>query len=103
MLVDPARNPVRDQLYKVQIEYYYLPVKKRQLQQKLKEYTNRGQQYKYAFVKKVVSDKNRREHVEYREEHVDKSVEDFWSYIFFTDKTYIDPISQAVGDILPGV
>jgi hypothetical protein len=100
MLVDPAQNPVRDQLYEAQIEYHSLPVKKRQLQRKLKEHTNGGQRYKCAFVKKVVSDKNRKERAEYGEEHIDKSVEDFWSYIFFTDETHIDPTSQAVGDIL---
>ncbi len=31
---------------------------------------------------------------------MDKSVEDFWSYIYFTDEAHIDPTSQAVGDIL---
>jgi hypothetical protein len=77
MLVDPAQNPVRDQLYEAQIEYHSLPVKKRQLQRKLKEHTNGGQRYKCAFVKKVVSDKNRKERAEYGEEHIDKSIEDF--------------------------
>ena len=100
MLVDPARNPVRDQLYKVQIEYYGLPVQKRQLQRKLKEYIYGSQRYKCIFVKKKISDKNKAERVKYAQEHVDKSIEDFWSYIFFTDEAYIDPTSQAVGDIL---
>lgn len=100
MLVDPAKNPVRDQLYEAQIKHHHLPVGKRQLQRKLKEHTNGGQRYKCAFVKKVVLKKNRKERMEYGQEHVDKSVEDFWSYIFFTDEAHIDPTSQAVGDIL---
>jgi hypothetical protein len=29
ILVDPKRNPVRDQLYKAQIKYYNLPVQTR--------------------------------------------------------------------------
>jgi hypothetical protein len=36
MLVSPSRNPVRDQLYEAQIEYHRLPIKKRQLQTRLK-------------------------------------------------------------------
>ncbi|KUJ14223.1 uncharacterized protein LY89DRAFT_720584 [Mollisia scopiformis] len=39
-LVDPARNPVRNQPYEAQIAYHKIPCKKRQLQRKLKEYTN---------------------------------------------------------------
>lgn len=58
MLVNPKLNPVRDQLYEAQIEYHQLPVKKRQLQRKLKEFTRGGRRYKMAFVKKQVSDKN---------------------------------------------
>ena len=62
---------------------------------KLKEYTKGSQIYKYAFVKKEVSAKNCRERVAYREEHKHKSIEDFWSYIFFSDEAYIDPTSLA--------
>jgi transposase len=58
MLVSPSRNPVRKHPYEVQLEFHQIPVKKRQLQYKLKEHTNGGQRYKYAFVKKVISDKN---------------------------------------------
>ena len=28
-LVSPKRNPVRDQIYEAQLEYYYIPVEKR--------------------------------------------------------------------------
>ena len=53
-----------------------------------------------AFVKKQVSDKNREERVAYKWEYYNKSMEDYWSYMFFTDEAHIDPTSQAVGDIL---
>jgi hypothetical protein len=56
---NPDQNPVRDQLYEAQIEYYYLPIQKCQLQGKLKEHTNGGQQYKCAFVKKQISRNNK--------------------------------------------
>ncbi len=70
------------------------------MRNKLKEHTNGGQIYKCAFVKKEILDKNKKERVAYGEEHKDKSVEDFWSYIFFSDKAHIDPTSQAPGGIL---
>ena len=58
-----------------------------------------SQRYKCAFVKKI-SDKNKAERVPYAQEYVDKPVEDFWSYIFFTDEAHIDPTLQSVGNIL---
>lgn len=100
MLVSPSRNPVRDQLLEAQIEHHQIPVKKRQLQKKLKEYTNGGQRYKCAFVKKDISKKNRQERATYGYTHYEKTVEDFWSYIFFTDEAHIDPTSLGVGHIL---
>ena len=97
MLVDLARNPVRDQLYEAQIQYHGIPIQKRQLQRKLKEHTNSGQRYKCVFVKKRISDKNKAERVMYAQEHVDKPIEDFWSYIFFTDEAHISYFTGSWG------
>ncbi len=58
---------------------------------KLREHTNGGRIYKAAFVKKEISEKNKDERVSYGEEYKDKTVDDFWRYIFFTDEAYIDP------------
>lgn len=60
LIVSPTRNPIRKQPYEVQIPYFKLPVQKRQLQRKLKEYTNGGGRYKCAFIKKKISQKIRR-------------------------------------------
>jgi hypothetical protein len=90
MLVSPSRNPVRDQLYEAQIEYHRLPIKKRQLQTRLKQSTNKGQRYKQAFVKKKISDTNRTLRIRYGEEHKGKTVHDFWQFHFFTDEAHID-------------
>ncbi|KAG9240446.1 hypothetical protein BJ878DRAFT_290756 [Calycina marina] len=84
------------------IEQFKLPVGKRQFQRKLRARTKGGRRFKCAFVKKVVSTKNRgggaRE--AYGWEHGDKSLDNLWAYDVFTDKTHIDSGSQAVGDIL---
>jgi hypothetical protein len=100
MLVDPARNPVRNQPYNAQIGFHNIPVQRRQLRHKLAEHTNGGQIYKCAFVKKTTSEKNRDERVIYGKEHQDKPMEDFWSYIFFTNKAHIDPSAQQAPGIL---
>ncbi|KAE9366382.1 hypothetical protein N431DRAFT_438767, partial [Stipitochalara longipes BDJ] len=99
-LVDPARNPVRNRPYEQQIAFHNIPCKKRQLQNKLKEHTNGGQIYKCAFVKKEISAKNKDERVSYGEEHEYKTIDDFWSYIFFTDEAHIDPSAQQAPGIL---
>jgi hypothetical protein len=100
MLVSPSRNPVRNHPLDVQLEYHKIPVKRRQLTRKLKEYTKGGQIYKCAFVKKEISHKNCNERVSYREEHKDKTVDDFWSYIFFSDEAHVDPSSLTAGGVL---
>jgi hypothetical protein len=100
MLVSPSKNPVRNQLYEAQIEYHKLKVTKRTVQRRLKKCTNGGQRYKQAYVQKEISQKNRRERVKYGQEHKDKSVEDYWQWIFFTDEAHIDPSSMGQGSIL---
>ena len=67
---------------------------------KLREHTNGGQIYKAAFVKKEISKKNKDERVSYGEEHKDKTVDDFWRYIFFTDEAHIDPTAQQALGVL---
>ena len=100
MLVSPLRNPVRDQRLEAQLTYHNIPVKKRQLRYKLREHTNDGRIYKAAFVKKETSKKNKDERELYGEEHKDKSIDDFWRFIFFTDEAHIDPTSQQAPGIL---
>lgn len=77
MLVSPSRNPVRDQDYDAQIAHHNLPVKRRQLQRKLKEHTNGGQRYKQAYVQKKISQKNRGERIHYGVEHQNKTINEF--------------------------
>ena len=100
MLVSPSRNPVRNQLYEAQIEYYHLPIKKRTLQAGLKRYTKGAQRYKIAFVKKRISAVNKQKRASYGFENQNKTIEEYWQYYIFTDEFYIDPSSTAQGNIL---
>ena len=45
-------------------------------------------------------DKNKVNRVDYSQEHKDKTIKDFWSYIFFTDEAHIDPSAQQAPGIL---
>ncbi|KAH8585433.1 hypothetical protein B0O99DRAFT_749035 [Bisporella sp. PMI_857] len=96
MLCSPTRNPVRMEQYEAQIEYYNLPIKKRQLQRKIKEHTKNGGRYKCGFVKKVISDKNREERVAYGLDHEWDSIFGFWDHIVFTDEAHVDHTSMAI-------
>jgi hypothetical protein len=58
LLISPSRNPVQKQPYKAQIIYHKIPVKRRQLQQKLKEHTKGSRRYLCAFIKKVILKQN---------------------------------------------
>jgi hypothetical protein len=102
MLVSPTRNPVRDQLDEAQIKYHKLDIKPRQLQRRLKACTNKGQRYKQAYIQKILTKANKKKRLEYGQKHKDKSIDDFWQYIFFTDEAHIDPSSMRQGYILRG-
>ncbi|XTI86240.1 hypothetical protein V2W45_1519188 [Cenococcum geophilum] len=88
------------ELYKAQIEYHHLPLKRRQLRRKLFQHTKNAKRFHQAYIKKRMSKKNKEKRVEYGLEHQGKSVEDFWQFIFFTDEAHIDPSSNSVGYIL---
>jgi uncharacterized protein YaiI (UPF0178 family) len=94
------QNSVYNQLYKAQIQFYNLPVKKCVLQAGLKKYTNRGQHYKQAYVRKTIIYTNHKKQTQYSTEHENKSIDSFWQYIFFTDKFYFDSSSVCQGYIL---
>ena len=57
-LVSPSRNPVRNQLYEAQIQYYNLDITKRMLQYGLKRHTRNGARYKMPYVNKKLSPEN---------------------------------------------
>lgn len=100
MLVSPSRNPVRDQQYEAQIEYYKLPIKKRQLQRRLKQSTKGGQRYKMAYVKKKIRPQNKIKRTTYGEENKDKNVDEHWRFHLFTDELHWDPAAEKQGNIL---
>ena len=95
MLCSPSQNPVRKQPYEAQIAYHNLPVGKRQLQRKLKELTQGGGRYICAFIKKIISDKNREERTTYGDTHLYAPLFGFFDHIVYTDEAHVDPTSQA--------
>lgn len=100
LLVDPARNPIRTEVWEAQIAHHHIPVGRRQLQRKLKEHTRGGQKYKQAFVSKLTRSQNTAKRIDYAREHVDQSLDECFKYVVFTDEAHIDPTSQRAGEIL---
>jgi hypothetical protein len=94
-LVDPTRNPVRNQPLEAQLAFLQINLKLRQARKRLKQDTNGGGIYKAAFVQKEISEKNLKEQTEYRKHWQPYTIEQHWSRIFFTDEAHIDPSSQA--------
>jgi hypothetical protein len=70
-----SENPVRDQPYEVQIEYYILPIKKRGLQAGLKRHIKGGRRFKTAVVEKIISPSNLVARVKYGEKYQDESID----------------------------
>jgi hypothetical protein len=100
MLVSPSQNPVRKQTLEAQIEYHNIPVGKRQLQRLLKRHTKGGGRYLCAFIKKVISKKNRVERSIYGETHLYDPLFGFFDHIVYTDEAHVDPTSQSQGRVL---
>jgi hypothetical protein len=100
MLCSPSRNPVRKQPYKTQIAYHKIPVKKRQLQNKLKEHIKGGDRYKCAFIKKVISAQNYGLREAYGQTYLYDPLFGFFNHIVYIDKAHVDPTSQAQGMVL---
>jgi hypothetical protein len=92
-LLDP-KNPVRTQDLQTQIDYYHIPVAKRTIQTNLIRRRRKARRYKMAVVTSI-SKKNKRERVKYGKEHQDKTVPNFWRYIFFSDEAHIDPAQTS--------
>ena len=65
-----------------------------------KRHTEKDGRYRCAFVKKVVSRKNRQERAVYDGDYIYDPIFGFFDYIVHTDRVHVDPISQAQGRLL---
>jgi hypothetical protein len=48
-----------------------------------------------AYIKKKISAINKELRVDYGREHQDKSVDDFWQFVYYTNEIYTDPSSTT--------
>ena len=88
-LLSPS-NPVRNQHYEYQIHHFNLPCTVRTLQRILQKRTKHARRYKAAPVK-LLSSVNKAKRKKYGQEHQDKSIDEFWANIYWTDEAHIDP------------
>jgi hypothetical protein len=100
MLVSPSRNPVRDQLLEAQIEFHNLPIKRRQLSNKLKDCTNGGKRYKAAYIKSDYLKNNIKQRQKHGETYAGCTIENTVQFWVFSDEAHFDPTAQKAGYIL---
>jgi transposase len=89
-LLSPS-NPTRNQHYEHQIQHFNLPCKTCTLQRALQTRTKHARRYKSVRVKQL-SSVNKAKRKEYGQEHQEKTIDEFWANIYFTDEAHIDPI-----------
>lgn len=99
-LLSPSKNPVRDQPYEVQIEHHSLNVHPDTLRRSLADYTQKAGLYKQAYVKKQIPASTYPQRVQHCTEYKDKTIDDFWQWVVFTDEAHYDPSSRSVGRVL---
>lgn len=89
-MLNAAKNPVRDQPWLVQIDYFQLHCTRRTLQNACKRRTPKAGRYKMTKVK-AISDKNKQLRVEYRLQHENETIYLFWQFVHYTEKAHLDP------------
>jgi transposase len=93
-------NPDRFEPLDVQIENNNISIKPRALRTQIAKNTNGGKFYTQAYTKKEISAPNARKREEYGEKHEDKTVDNFWQWVIFTDEAHIDPSLVKTGKVL---
>ena len=91
-LLDPTQNRYRDQAYEVQIDKHNLKTSTHTLQRSLKQHTG-ARRFKKRKVK-LLSDQNKMARVEFAKKHENKTVQDFWQFVHFTDEAHYDSGAQ---------
>ena len=99
MLLDHGRNPVRRLPLPMQMAYHNIDCHLRTLQRALWIRKNNARMYRCAVVSDL-SESQCNTRIEYGNLHKDKTVEDFWQYIYFTDECHIDPSQWAHEQVL---
>ena len=100
MLLSPSRNPVRTQCLEAQIAYHKLPLKRRQLQNRIRQEDSTAGLYRQAFTKKDFSADNVTNRLKHGQKYAGKTIEDTFQFWVFTDETHFDPTAQKSGQVL---
>ena len=81
-------NPLNTKPYATQIKELRIPLTTRSLRRNFSKRFG-ARRYKKPYTKEI-SQKNRVERIQYGEEHQDKTISDFWQWIFFTDEAHFN-------------
>ena len=81
-------NPLNTKPYETQIKELRLPLTTRSLRYNFSKRFG-ARRYKKPYTSEI-SKKNRKERVEYGEEHQNKTISAFWQWIYFTDEAHFN-------------
>lgn len=83
-------NQVRDAPIPFQMKHHNITVHRRTLQRAMKTHTKGAMMYRKVRIKKI-SDKNKKEWMEYGRDHQDKTIDNYYQYVWYSDEAHIDP------------
>ena len=81
-------NPLNTKPYETQIKELRIPLTIRSLRRNFSKRFG-ARRYKKPYTKEI-SEKNRSERVQYGKEHQNKTISDFWEWIYFTDELHFN-------------
>ena len=99
LLLDPKRNPVRDQRYEAQIKHHGLRISPRQLRVNFSKRTKNAQLFRKRVLKKLTPNQlgQRNEYSDVHEEH---TVDNYFQFVHWTDEAHGNPLAEPTGRIL---
>ena len=91
-------NPVRDQPYEYQEDFFNIQANPKTFRRNFQKRRNAGRFIQAS--SKEIRKLNVQERQQYGEEHISKTIEDFWQYVHFVDEMHINPDKTQKGRIL---
>jgi hypothetical protein len=80
MLLSPSRNLVRDQVYEVQIKYFNIGVKPRQLRNRIAKESQGARRYKQVYSKSSFSTSNIEKRRKHGQKYQNKTIDDTYQW-----------------------
>ncbi|OAG34661.1 hypothetical protein AYO21_11173 [Fonsecaea monophora] len=85
-----TQNPYRQEPLDLNLRKLDIPVPRRRLRKRLLQDTDQGGSYLQAFIRTELKPFYKPNHIEFGQEHQEKTIDNFWQYLVFTDEFHFD-------------